>query len=37
MHRIALSAPARHWRIVLAVASLLLFALAGSADDPMPG
>lgn len=27
----------RHWRVGLALASIVAFALAGSAPDPMPG
>jgi hypothetical protein len=36
MSRLACALPVRHWRVVLAVASLVMFALAGSADDPAP-
>ena len=36
MSRIVYSVPVRHWRVVMAVASLVVFALAGSADDPPP-
>ena len=28
---------ARYWRVGLALTSLVAFALAGSAHDPMPG
>jgi hypothetical protein len=28
---------ARHWRVGLTLASIVAFALAGSATDPMPG
>ena len=36
MSRLVYALPVRHWRVVLVVASLVIFALAGSADDPMP-
>ena len=36
MTRFMYSLPARNWRVVVAVASLVLFALAGSANDPDP-
>ena len=36
MTKLAYALPVRHWRVVLALASLVIFALAGSADDPSP-
>ena len=36
MTRLATAHPVRHWRLVMMVGTLVLFALAGSADDPMP-
>jgi hypothetical protein len=36
MSRLVCALPVRHWRVVLALTSLVIFALAGSADDPMP-
>ena len=36
MFRLACALPVRHWRVVMAAASLVIFALAGSADDPNP-
>ena len=36
MTRLAYALPVRHWRVAMAVLSLIVFALAGSADDPNP-
>jgi hypothetical protein len=36
MSRLAHSLPVRHWRVVMMMASLVIFALAGSAGDPDP-
>ena len=36
MSRILYSLPVRHWRVAMAVVTLVIFALAGSADDPTP-